>query len=182
MLVYGLIMGIIGFCIARCTIEPEVKTSVKYITGPTIHDSIPKLVPYKVEVPSIPEYKYKYIDTSKTVIDTSAIINDWISNKSYQSILIDNDTIGKLKLNAEVQYNKLRKLDYEFTPIQVVTSTVTSDKKRLEFLGGAGLSTNGMMNFQVGIFTKSHLGFSYQFNRDFSNNKNYHGLNVLIKY
>lgn len=175
-------MGIIGFCIGRCTIEPEIKTKVKYVHRPTIHDSIPAPVPYEVKIPSSPEYKYKYIDSSKTVIDTSAIINDWITSKSYQSILIDNDTIGKLKLNAEVQYNGLRKLDYEFTPIQVVTTTVTSNKKKLEFLGGAGLSTNGIVNFQLGIITKNHLGFSYQFNIDPSNGKNYHGLNVLLKY
>lgn len=180
MLLYGLIMGIIGFVIGRCTVEPETTVKTMYKHLPTVHDTIPNPVPYKVEVPSDPEYIY--LDTNKTVIDTSAIIKDWMSKKSYKEILFDNDSIGKLKLDVEVQGNELRKLDYEFNPVQVTTTTITSNKKKLEFLGGVGLSTNGMFNIQVGIFTKSHLGFSYQFNRDFNDNENYHGLNILLKF
>jgi hypothetical protein len=187
---FGIVMGIIGFIIGRNTVDSTSIRTIDYVSLPAIHDSIPRPVPYKVEVPSDPEYIYKYktdtitVDSIRTVkvIDTSAVLKDWSLKRSYKNTLFDNDSIGKLQVTSEVQYNQLRNLKYTYYPIMKVETNRIISKNKLELLGGAGLSPNGAFNLQFGIFTKKHLGFSYQYMRDVNNNKNYHGFNVLIKY
>ena len=111
---YGLsilVSFIVGFIMGRQDNEPE--QSVRYVKDQTIEHTIEIPIPYKVETPAKPIYLYKKADTIfntiTTEIDTFAILNDWISKRSYTQDLFDNQ-YGKLSIDASVQYNKLESL------------------------------------------------------------------------
>lgn len=110
--------------------NPEPQTEIKYIKGDTIKDSIPIPVPdikYKdtiiyVELPP----RIIYVDSSNVIgIDTAELIKDYIATRNYVSDLFDNDTVGKLTVDIDVQYNELKRMDYTFVPMyKSVTNTV----------------------------------------------------------
>lgn len=144
-----------GFFVGRCT--SDTKMGIEYIKGDTIHDSIPyeKLVPYKVEIPAKPVLPMKP-DTIRIpgkpeyhvmVVDTAAIIADYIKKNSYTNILFDTKAEGKLTVATTVQYNKLVDLGYSFTPVykevtlqkqRVFTPFVTTSYNTLGYFGGGG--------------------------------------------
>ena len=126
------IVLIIGFLLGRW--QTTSKITIKYVKGDVITDTIysEKLVPYEVTIPAKPvlpmkpdtivingKTEYKYM-----VVDTVAIIADYIKLNKYSKILFDNGTVGKLIVGAEVQYNKLNKLDYSFTPMEKQTTII----------------------------------------------------------
>lgn len=156
-----------GFMIGRCTSN---KTTIKYIRGETIRDSI--MLPFVVTetVPGEPQWLTKrdtmwrdsIVYISET-IDTMAILADWIKKRDYQNVLFDIDTIGKLTISASVQYNKLQSLKYEYVPIQ--KHVITTRKPRFEpFLMG-GIQTGWIPSFQGGVFYKS-FGIAYDISID----------------
>lgn len=133
--VVAVICFIVGILIARKTNETEVKT--RYIKGVTIYNTLhtPDLTPVKVEIPERPvlpvkidtiwiEGQIKYITQ---VVDTAAIIADYIKKNTYQRTLFD-DNNGRLDIEADVQYNILQRLHYGFTPIY---KEVTVERSRV---------------------------------------------------
>ena len=173
----------LGFYIGRKQ-EPEtiIKTEIEYVQLPPVHDSIPYPVPYQVNVPAdtadvikAAKESGKYADlfpiqpgdtayVSKE--DSSAVIRDWGTERLYAETLFDSDTLGKVDINAKVQYNRLEHLDYTFTPIQKqTTNTVRVTRKFLPFIG-AGLNTAGTFNGQGGMFFNQDAGFAVQYNYD----------------
>jgi len=179
-----IILVLIGFLLGRCTDEVKTVTTVKYIKGKTITDSIKVPTLITESIPAKPIYIIKSVikdSVTVQVVDTSEILKDWTIKRSYREVVLDNDTTGKLEINADVQYNRLQKLGYSFTPVEkIIESTIVKNPK-LELLGGVGATLNGALNCQVGIL-KNHLGVTYMYTRDNVNNRNYHGLNVLFRY
>lgn len=179
-----LILGA-GFFLGRCTTEP--KTTTKYVKGKPIHDTLysEQLVPYKVEVPVHPDLPLKP-DTSRKeskpgsisfVVDTAKIIANYIVRNSYRQTLFDNDTIGKLSISPEVQYNKLQKVGWEFTPVRkevikiqkrVFVPFVSGSYNSFGYVGAGGgffyhdlgISAKYMTNFQdKGVEVGLHFKF-----------------------
>ena len=132
----------LGFFLGRKTIkEPETKVVTEYIQGETITDTLYYPQPYKVVVPvdilgiiqqCIKDGIYKelwperivteYIEVNKT--DTTAIMLDWSTKRYYTETLFNNDTQGSCTFDAEVQYNRLKMIDYTYSPVvQTVTET-----------------------------------------------------------
>ena len=124
-IIYTLIGFITGFIMGRQGSEYE--QSIKYIKGETIEKIVEVPTPYKIETPAQPLFLYKKTDTIYNIvtaeIDTTAILNDWITKKIYKQDLFDNQH-GKLSVDASVQYNQLASLKYNFTPVQKEISTI----------------------------------------------------------
>jgi hypothetical protein len=164
---------LIGFFIGRQT--SEVKTSVKMIPGKTVIDTLysEQLSPYHSEIPNNPILPLKpdairikgdsvpYAVIMKT--DTAKIIQNYITKNSYRKQLFNDDN-GKLIVSADVQYNLLQKLSYDFTPMQKVT---TVEKKRVftPFLIGSYNSWGylgagaGIYYYDVGVSAKYLTNF-----------------------
>jgi hypothetical protein len=163
--------------------DPEVitKTEVKYVELPPIHDSIPKPVPYKVIEPVdslniIMEAKMSgllaelFPEKKDTVFitkaDTAAVLKDWATERLYSETLFDSDTLGKFSFDAAVKYNRLASFDYTFVPVQKQTeTTIKTTRMFLPYLG-AGMSLNGSIMAQGGMFFHQDAGFALQYQYD----------------
>ena len=173
-----------GFYIGRKR-EPEVivKTEIKYVELPPIHDSIPYPVPYKVVEPAdtanvilacIKSGKYVELfperERTDTIYvskeDTSAVIKDWAAKRLYAETLFEADTVGRCSINATVQYNRLEHLDYTFIPVQKQTEVTTKTARKFLPYIGAGLNTSGSFITQGGMFFSQDAGFGVQYGYD----------------
>ncbi len=163
---------VVGFFAGRCTDKSIVK--VEYVKGETKTDTIYKerLVPYEVLIPANPvlpmkpdtiklpggiEYKYYKVDTA-------AIIADYIKLNKYSRTLFDDDKVGKLTVGAEVQYNKLNKLDYSFTPMEKQT-TIIKQKVFTPFVS-TSYNTFGYFGAGGGTYIKN-IGVGAKYLTDF---------------
>lgn len=181
-LLLGLIILLAGFFAGRWTIKPIEKT--EYVKGETIRNTVysEKLVPYKVEVPAKPTLPLKpdkiripgqpEIITLK--VDTAQIIADYVKANSYKQTLFDNKTEGKLVIDAVVQYNLMKRLSYEFTPMQKQT---TIEKRRVltPFVSGS-YNSFGYWGGGAGIYYYD-VGVSAKYITDFKNKGYEIGLN-----
>lgn len=175
-IIYTIIGFIAGFIIGRQSFEDE--QSVRYIKGETIEKIVEIPIPYKIEIPAQPMYLYKKADTifSSTIeeIDTAAILNDWITKKSYKQNLFDNQ-YGKLSIDASVQYNQLESLKYNFTPLQKEVSII----KQQTWMPYVGISYNTLNYVGIGggIFYHN-VGIGAKYVTDF----NKKGFDFELKY
>lgn len=177
---------VIGFFAGRC--DSKIITKTEYIKGETITDTIysEKLVPYEVKVPYNPILPLR-VDTIRIpgkpeyiamVVDTAAIIADYVLLNKYSRIMFDTQTEGKLIVSGEVQYNKLQKLVYDFTPM---TKKVTIEKVPV-FTPFVMASYNTLGYFGVGAGMYYHnIGASYKYLSDF-NNSTGHEFGLHIKF
>lgn len=168
-----IILLLIGFFIGRKTTEGKVTIETKYVTLPTIHDTVPASYPVEVKTPidtagiiqacvkkgmfyELFPYK-KETDTVYTSKDTMQIVYDWASVRKYKETLFDADTIGKCDVNISIQYNRLDTMMYTYTPIQKET-TITKEKVRTvsPFIG-VGVSTSIAPSVEVGKHTSVDL-------------------------
>lgn len=183
----GIICLIIGFFIGRSTIKTE--TEIKYIPGKTISGSVSnnQFESVKEEIPNKPllptkiiEIQYKDTGRIKTitetkymyqVVDTAAIIEDYIKKRTYAITAFDNTEQGKLLLYPVVQYNKLTGIDYLFTPMQKQTNTYL--QKTWQPFISASYSTLNYIGIGGGIFYHN-LGFEYQYQKSLGSQSNGH--------
>lgn len=116
------------FFVGRGSVKVVERTT--YVQGKTQHDTIPveRLVPYAVLVPATPALPLKPDTVWKEgkpvyialVVDTAKIIADYAKENKYNSSLFDNETEGSCSVDLSIQYNKLKRLSYAYTPIQKV--------------------------------------------------------------
>lgn len=174
--VYTLIGFVAGIIMGRQNFSGE--QSVRYVKGETIERVVEIPMPYKVEVAAQPIYLYKKTDTVlnplTAEIDTAAILNDWITKKSYQQNLFDNQH-GKLSVDASIQYNKLESLKYNFTPIQKEIS-ITKQPVWMPYVGISYSSLN-YVGVGGGIFYHN-IGMGARYVTDF----NRKGFDFELKY
>lgn len=177
----ALVIALIGFFAGRATVEKEIK----YVKGKTITDTIyqEQLVPYEVVIPKKPLLPLKpdtqYVDTGKTIIkeivmkvDTSKIIANYITLNKYKKELFNDDN-GSLYIEAQVQYNELRKVGYTFTPIQkevvkkrIIEPFISTSYNSFKFVEAGG-----------GVFI-NNFGIEAKYVTDFDRN----GFEVGLKY
>lgn len=155
---YVLMLVGIGFFIGRSMVN-EVDPVIKHIKGDTIHDTVDivKLVPVDVKIPKVPDLPTisdtmwltdTFMVTSK--VDTVAILADYILARTYNDTLFNNDTSGTLEVLTLVQYNKLGKLEYKFTPIRV--ERTIHDKRLLVPFAKTSINTYKYFSIGGGIY------------------------------
>lgn len=136
--------------------------------GETITGYVPeeKLTPTKEETPADPELpkkeiqieiQYKDTGSVKTetkyitrmqVVDTAAIIADYIVKRSYSQILFNNNQFGKLEVFPTVYQNKLTALEYEYKPkIKACQPFISSSYSTTNYLGIGG----GFFYYNLGV-------------------------------
>lgn len=179
-ILYTLIGFVAGFIMGRQ--YSDRGESIRYVKGETIEKTVEIPVPYKVEVSAQPIYLYKKADTIYSTItpeiDTAAILNDWITRRSYKQNLFDNQH-GKLSVDASIQYNQLQSLKYNFTPIQKETSII----KQQIWMPYVAISYSTLGNTSIGGGVFYHnLGIEYQFQKDFRYNDTGHSLGLRYKF
>ena len=109
--------------------------------------------------------KYVYItdtinDTIIQSVDTSKIIQDYISLNNYNLTLFDNKEWGKLDINTDIQFNSLKRLNYTYTPMQkVVTRTVERD---FTFFISGSYNTFNISGIGGGLFYHN-IGVEYEY-------------------
>lgn len=164
--ILGLIILWIGFAWGRSTIKDNIV--VEYVKGETIRDSIFYPVPVGSELPLSPELLLirdtiqvpgeTIVITQK--VDTSRIIAEFITKNKYREPLFDSDTVGTLIVEADVQYNKLQKLGYDFTPVQ---KNVSFQKEKL-IAPFVSASINSLGGFEIGGgFFYRDIGFDVRY-------------------
>lgn len=180
-------MFLLGLYVGRKTVRVKEVTHTEYVALPPIHDSVPVDKPYKQIPPDTAKiiqdcvakglyselfpYKDK-TDTIYTERDTTSILNDWATERLYTENLFDADTLGKLDVDIEVQYNRLSCISYTYTPMQKQTElTIVKEKMFEPFIGGGvtiGIDkcnnklTEGI-SIQGGAFIKQNYGVSLQY-------------------
>lgn len=174
-LVVLLLMGT-SFYLGRRTTKEKVVTKIEYIKGGTIRDTVNIIKPVNIISPvdtidiikqcvkdgiyaELFPTKTEYIEVSKA--DTSEIIKDWATRRFYQEKIFANDTTGECIINTEVQYNRMKVLGYEYTP---VAKTITNTKYLVKYFTpfiGVGVSTMPSVNAEFGFFINQSWGFSF---------------------
>lgn len=179
----GLALLGFGFYLGRMR-DPEVivKTEIKYVELPPIHDSIPKPVPYKVVEPVdslniIMQAKLSgllaelFPNEGKDTVyvtkeDTTLVMKDWATERKYKETLFDSDTLGRFTFDASVKYNRLASFDYTFVPVQKQTeTTIKTTRKFLPYIGAGFDSGMGILG-QGGMFFHQDAGFALQYRYD----------------
>lgn len=203
-----IILGLfgVGFYLGRKTIKTDTKIVTEYIKGDTIRDTLYYPQPIKIIEPidtlniikqCIKDGIYselwpekvitEYIEVTKQ--DTTKIMNDWATKRLYSETLFQNDSIGSCVVDAEVQYNRMKLIGYNYTPItKQVTETIYKTKLFSPFVGGGYLinpweeKRNPIMTLNGGVFIKEKYGLQIQYMRTLNSKNDYIGGNVLIKF
>lgn len=150
------------------------KIKTNYIKGKTIHDIVISPVPYRVEVPTFPDFPIIHDTVSLPgekeyivqKIDTQQIIADYIKKLYYKDTLFDSDTLGSMIVDIIVQYNKMQSLEYYFTPIQ--KETIIEKNKLLAPFISASANTLGQLDIGIGFYYKN-IGVEVKYITNFEN-------------
>ncbi|WP_346236765.1 hypothetical protein ABDK00_013995 [Niabella insulamsoli] len=192
-LIACLLCWVIGFFMGRA--NSDVIKKIVYVKGNTVEDSLIAPKPIKSEIPADPVYPTKN-DTvwmkgqpGETIIDsipyqviqkvdTSKIISEYITLNQYDNTLFDNSN-GKLSVRSNVQYNKLQRIDYSFTPIQ---KEITIERKRTftPFITGS-YNTFNQAAAGAGIYIKN-IGIGAKYIKDLSTDRTGYEGGIYIKF
>ena len=122
------------FFIGRSSLKITEKTVVEWKSMPTISVSITPH-PVGVSIPDVPQLLYLTDTvTQMQIVDTAAILADWILKREYAGRVI-NDSTGTVDYSATIQYNQLQHFVFDYTPIQrIETTTKTIERKFIPFI------------------------------------------------
>ena len=164
-----------GIYVGRKTFEPKVVTKIEYKELPPIHDTIPAPYPVKEKVDTanlIKQivakglYSELFPDKEKTDTvyltpkDTSKIINDWATERTYTAKLFDIDTVGTCTINTSVQFNRLGSIDYTFNPVQKQTTHYISVKRKFVPYVAVGGTSFPSAGIEAGMFFNENWGIA----------------------
>lgn len=196
-----------GFFIGRKTVKiPDPEVVTEYVKGDIIRDTLYYPQPYKVVEPvdtlsiiqqCIKDGIYKelwpervvteYVEVNKA--DTTAIMKDWATKRFYSETLFDDDIKGKCVFNAELQYNRMKVIDYEFSPIvKTITETNYVVKKFKPFVGLNYITNpwnevkNPSVQINGGVIFKDKFGIQAIYQRGFGLNDDYVGGGIIYTF
>lgn len=198
---------ILGFYLGRKTIDkPETKIEIQYLPGEVIRDTCFVEKPVSIEKPidtlgviqqCIKDGIYSELWPTKTITeyvevskeDTTAIMNDWASKRTYTEHLFNNEINGKCTVSAEVQYNRLKLLGYEYVPItKTVVETKYVTKAFSPFVGLSYLKnpwdevSNPMIQLNGGFFIKEKYALQILYQRGLVLKNDYIGGGMIYKF
>lgn len=155
---YIAIAFIVGIVVGFFLNQQEDRVIVKEVKGDTIkeviHVSEPITETIAFDLKTLPRYVFSEITRVDTItntieVDTLAIINAYIAINKYNYTLFHNEH-GKLDIEQEVQFDRIKNTAYTYTPIKRVESKL----KRWQLLVGAGYNTDNYIGPSVGIIYK----------------------------
>jgi hypothetical protein len=170
-----------GFFLGRSSVTVTETTVVEYRNMPAVQVSVDAPPALSVHIPEVPQFIWKTDTvTSVAVIDTAAILADWIQQRNYGGRLVEDST-GTIDYAVTVQYNQLRNITLDYVPIQ---RTVTTTKIIIErwspflFIGG---NSAGYATVEGGLFIGKY-GFSAEFGQNIFQNERYIGGKLGMKF
>ena len=196
-----------GFFVGRKTVkDPKPKVVTEYVKGETVHDTIVKPKPYAVKVPvdtadiirqCVRDGIYaelfpvkivtKYIEVTRE--DTTVIMKDWATKRSYKEVLFDSDTAGSCDVTIEVQYNRIKGIGYNYKPVYKTVTVTKTERKFFSPFVGVGLVVSphsGAVDLggsiQAGAFFKDRGGVYLQYSRLAGTNRDVFGLGGTCKF
>lgn len=188
-----LICALLGFIIGRATQSGKVVTEWK--EGTKTEGSIAPPEPVVIRVPDsikyITVYKERPADTTgsadltvpeppsqiDTVASLAATVKDWNLERTYAGTLFRSDTLGTLNYSAQVQYNTLTSLVWDYTPkIKSITTTKTPTFRPFVTVRA---NTFEQMSVGGGILFKN-TGFEASYIKDFKGQKNGLGIGFIV--
>ena len=131
--ILSLVVGIIlGFFLSNISTQKE---KIKYIKGPTQIETIPpnniilekEIAGSVIFLPKIYWLRDTINNTIVEKADTVKVFNDYLLERKYNINLFNNEN-GEMKVEAWVQYNKMRDFKYTYTPI---TKEITKIRERV---------------------------------------------------
>lgn len=193
------VIFIVGFIIGKKSVKVTEKVVTQYIPGESVKDTIYVPQPVKVERPADTIDIIKaciesgiYTDLFPIIIDkdtvyltkpdTTDILKDWATKRYYSNLLFDNDSIGKLIVNTNIQFNRVASIDYQFDPMIRKEETTKVIQPKFEPFLGAGFGTANIATIQIGTFFSGHYGISYQYQRLFDQKLNNHSIQFIYKF
>jgi hypothetical protein len=196
----------LGFYFGRKTTKVKTEIKTEYIKGDTIRDTIYEPKPYKVVEPvdtlniikqCIKDGIYSELWPTRIITeivevtkeDTTKMLADWATKRLYNETIFSNDSLGYCSIEAQVQYNRLRVLGYEYQPItKTITETVYKVNKFSPF-AGIGYMTNPwdeinnpMFVVNGGFFIKEKYGIQLQLMHAFQSKSDYVGGSFIYKF
>ncbi|MDR2409696.1 MAG: hypothetical protein LBE13_16520 [Bacteroidales bacterium] len=164
-----IIIFIAGILLGRSTIHTESQVTI--VRGNEIKADIPVPAPV-VSLPENPVLPVKTVYIHDTVplyqaIDTAAIIADYIVKREY-NLPVFNNELGRLSIDASIQYNKLFDLSCDFTPVykevKIKEKTVWIPFVGVSYnsLNQVGL-TGGIFYYDIGIEAGYSIGNDVQY-------------------
>jgi len=159
---------VVGFFAGRG--KTTTTTTIEYVKGETIHDSVPKPYPvinYTPQNPILPTkpdtIKINNTEYHVLKVDTAQIIKNYIVKHNYTITAFDNKN-GKLIIKPVVQYNELQSIPYEFTPITQV-NTIMQERLFTPFVV-VSYNSLGFVGVGGGVFIKN-VGVGAKYITDF---------------
>lgn len=196
----------VGFYFGRATMNVKPTVEIEYIKGDTIRDTLFFPKPYKVILPidtlsiiqqCIKDGIYQELWPTKVITntieitkeDTTKIMTDWATKRIYNETIFNSDSLGTCNIEAQVQYNRLQLLNYEFQPVtKITTETIYKVKLFSPFVGG-GIMTNPwdeqrtpILNITGGIFIKEKIGLQVNLMHGLKTKEDYVGGNIIYKF
>lgn len=188
-----LLFALLGFIIGRATQSGKVVT--EWEEGVKTEGSIVPPEPVVIRVPDsikyITVYKERPTDMTGSAdiiaaepppqIDTAAslaaTVKDWNLERTYAGTLFRSDTLGTLNYSAQVQYNTLTSLVWDYTPkIKSITTTKTPAFRPFVTVRA---NTFEQMSVGGGILFKN-TGFEASYIKDFKAQKNGLGIGFIV--
>jgi hypothetical protein len=168
-----------GFYLGRRSVVVKETTVVEYQRMPTVSVSVSP-EPLRFIVPSLPQWLY-FTDTvtRQQVVDTAAVLADWILQRNYGARLIDDST-GTVDYTAIVQYNRLQNITLDYQPIQRTVTTTKVIQPRFTPFVLVGGNTAGFGQVETGVLF-DRWGASVEVGSDFSGT-NYVGGKIGMKF
>lgn len=158
------------------TPQPEViiKTIQEQIEGDI---AIPKpsleVIPDKPKLPTKLDTVYQI-----QVVDTAAIITDYILRRDYAFNVFNND-YGKLDITTSLQYNSMTDFKYTYTPITTHEIRTTPTQLFTPFVM-AQYNTLNMVSVGGGFFIKNMGGY-YNYNISWNQSPS-HSIGLIYKF
>lgn len=190
-----------GYFLGRKSVKVTEKVKIEYVKGDSVKVEVKVPVPYEVTSPVdtvgviqqcvkdgvyVDLFPERIVEVEKCIAptreDTLRILSDYIVKRKYHETLFESDTLGTCGFDAEVQYNRLRVLNYYYEPItKTVDKTETVTRHLSPFIAG-GITTNTSVIGEVGLFIDESWGFSGQYQYNYKVKTHDFGLKVYKKF
>ena len=129
----------------------------------------------------------KYIEVTRE--DTTAIMKDWATTRSYREVLFDSDTAGSCDVTVEVQYNRIKGIGYNYRPVYKTVTVTKTERKFFSPFVGLGVIVSpypGTIDIggsvQAGAFFKDRVGVYLQYERLAGTKRDIFGLGGMYKF
>lgn len=182
----ALIVGLlIGFFVGRGQTVIKETHTIEYVASEPIKINVPYPVIVKethttIDTLQLPG-KTEIIRDTIVQVDTTAVVKDYMIERTYSHTFFDSKEEGKLTVNSTVQYNKQKNVGIDYNPVtKVETITKTIKPIWIPFVT-AGYNTFNEVSAGGGLFYHD-IGVEYNFIYDTKVNASGHGIKLSYKF